>query len=143
MEKKIIVQKTGEESMIKKFVVALGGLALAGVRAFGQTADELIDKNMKALGGADKIRALKSVRMTGKMKFGPVEAPFTLSKARPEAVRIDFTVQGMTGSQAFDGKTGWAVTPVMGKKNPEKIPHDHVKDVSQTAHFHPPTGDHQ
>src|SRR5258708_22920397 len=98
---------------------------------------------MKALGGADKIRTLKSVRLTGKMKFGPVEAPFTLSKARPEAVRIDFTVQAMTGSQAFDGKTGWAVMPFLGKKEPEKISHDQVKDIRQDADFDGPRGDYK
>jgi hypothetical protein len=129
--------------MIKKFVLALCATALIGVSAFGQTADELIDKNMKALGGADKIKALKSVRMTGKMKFGPVEAPFTISKARPEAVRIDFTVQGMTGSQAFDGKTGWAVMPFMGKKDPEKMSDDQVKDIRQEADFDGPMVDYK
>ncbi len=129
--------------MIKKFVLALCAMALIGVSAFAQTADELIDKNMKAHGGADKIKALKSVRMTGKMKFGPVEAPFTLSKARPEAVRIDFTVQGMTGSQAFDGKTGWAVMPFMGKKDPEKMSDDQVKDIRQEADFDGPMVDYK
>jgi outer membrane lipoprotein-sorting protein len=129
--------------MIKKFVLAFCATALVGVSAFGQTADELIDKNMKAHGGADKIKALKSVRMTGKMKFGPVEAPFTISKARPEAFRVDFTVQGMTGSQAFDGKTGWAVMPFMGKKDPEKMSDDQVKDVKEEADFDGPLVDYK
>jgi hypothetical protein len=129
--------------MNRKLVLALCALAFVGVSAFGQTADELIDKNLKALGGADKLKALKSVRMTGKMKFGPVEAPFTISKSRPEAVRIDFTVQGMTGTQAYDGKTGWAVMPFMGKKDPEKMSDDQIKDIKDEADFDGPMVDYK
>src|SRR5216117_2716608 len=105
----------------RKFVLALCATALLGVPVFAQTADELIDKNIKAHGGADKMKAMKAIRMTGSMKMGPIEAPFTLSKARPENVRIEFTVQGMTGTQAYDGKSGWMVMPFMGKKDPEKM----------------------
>ncbi len=121
--------------MMKKFVLALCATAILGVPAFAQTADELIDKNIKAHGGAEKMKALKSVRMTGKMKMGPVEAPFTISKARPESVRLEFTVQGMTGIQAYDGKAGWAVMPFMGKKDPEKMSEDQVKEVQDLAEF--------
>ena len=80
--------------MIKKFALALCAVALLSVSAFGQTADELIDKNLTAEGGADKLKALKAVRMTGKMKFGPVEAPFTISKFRAEAVRLSARATG-------------------------------------------------
>src|SRR5260370_136735 len=129
--------------MIKKFVLALCATALVGVAAFGQTADELIEKNIKAHGGADKMKALKSVRMTGTMKMGPMEAPFTISKSRPEAVRIDFTVQGMTGTQAYDGTTGWAVMPFMGKKDAEKMSDDQVKDIKDEADFDGPMVDYK
>ena len=129
--------------MIKKFVLALCATAILGVPAFAQTADELIDKNIKAHGGAEKMKALKTVRMTGKMKFGPIEAPFTISKARPENVRIEFTVQGMTGAQAYDGKTGWAVMPFMGKKDPEKMSEDQVKDIKEEADFDGPMVDYK
>jgi hypothetical protein len=129
--------------MIRKFVLALCATAFIGVAAFGQTADELIEKNIKAQGGTEKIKALKSVRMTGKMKMGPIEAPFTMSKARPGAVRIDFTVQGMTGTQAYDGTTGWAVMPFMGKTDPEKMSDDQVKDIKDEADFDGPMFDYK
>lgn len=131
--------------MIKKFALAFCAVALLSVSAFGQTADELIDKNLKAEGGADKLKALKAVRMTGKMKFGPVEAPFTISKVRPEAVRIEFTVQGMTGTQAYDGKSnvGWAVMPFMGKTDPEKMSDEQIKDIKEEADFDGPMVDYK
>jgi len=129
--------------MIRKLVLALCATAMLGVPLFAQTADELIDKNIKAHGGLAKMKALKTVRLTGKMKIGPIEAPFTWSKSRPEAVRMEFSVQGMTITQAYDGKTGWAFMPMMGKKDPEKMSEDQVKDIIEEADFDGPLVDYK
>jgi len=123
--------------MLKKLILALSATALLAAPMFAQTADELIEKNIKAHGG-EKMKAMKSVRMTGSMKMGPIEAPFTIMKTRPENVRMEFTVQGMTGMQAYDGTTGWAVMPFMGKKDPEKLAGDQLDDIKDEADFDGP-----
>jgi hypothetical protein len=38
--------------------------------AFSQTADELIAKNIQARGGMEKMKAIKTMRMTGKFEGG-------------------------------------------------------------------------
>jgi len=128
--------------MLKKLVLALGATALLAAPLFAQTADELIEKNIKAHGG-DKMKAMKSVRLTGTMKMGPIEAPFTISKTRPENVRMEFTVQGMTGMQVYDGTTGWAVMPFMGKTDPEKLAGDQLDDIKEEADFDGPMVDYK
>ena len=120
--------------MMKKLALALCATALLAAPMFAQTADELIAKNVQAHGG-DKMKAMKSVRMTGTMKMGPIEAPFTVSKVRPSNVRMEFTVQGMTGMQVYDGTTGWAVMPFMGKTEPEKLAGDQLDDIKEEADF--------
>jgi len=119
---------------MKKLLLSVCALFLA-LSVSAQTADEIIDKHIKAMGGAEKIKAVMSVKATGKMKAGPMELPVTLTKARPDKVRMDFTVQGMTGTQAFDGTTGWLVMPFMGKKEPEKMSEDMLKDIRDEADF--------
>src|SRR5258706_7176536 len=104
---------------MKKLLLSVCALFIA-VAASAQTADEIIEKHIKALGGKEKMSAVHSMKATGKMKMGPMEVPVTLTKSRPGQVRMDFTVQGMTGTQAYDGATGWSVMPFMGKKEPEK-----------------------
>ena len=47
-----------------------------------------------------------------------------MEMARPNKMRMEFTIQGMTGVQAYDGKTGWMVMPFMGKKDPEPMSGD-------------------
>ena len=129
--------------MLKRSLLALCAIFVVSASAFGQTADEVIEKSLKARGGADKVKALKSIRMTGKMKMGPMEAPVTLVKSRPENMRLDFTIQGMTGTQAFDGTTGWAIMPFLGKTDPEKMSEDMLKEVKDDADFDGPLVDYK
>jgi outer membrane lipoprotein-sorting protein len=129
--------------MSRKMLLALCAVALLTVSAFGQTTDELLEKSFKAMGGKDKLKALQSVRMTGKMKMGPMEAPFTITKARPSDSRMDFTIQGMTGTQAYDGTTGWMLMPFGGNKDPQKLTEDMLKDARSDADFDGPTFDYK
>ena len=129
--------------MNKKFVLSLCAAALLAVSASAQTADELIDKNIKARGGLDKMKAVKSMRVNAKMKMGPMEAPVIITQQRPENIRVEFTIQGMTGVQAYDGSTGWAVMPFMGKKDPEQMSDDMLKQFKQEADFDGPLVDYK
>ena len=100
------------------------------------SVDEIIAKNLAARGGKDQILAKKSARMTGKMASGAgQEFPFILQWKRPNKMRMEFTFQGMTGIQAYDGTTGWMVMPFMGKKDPEAMSADDLKDVEDQADF--------
>ncbi len=107
---------------------------LISAAAWAQTADEIIEKHLQAMGGKDKLKAVQSERFTGKMVVGQgMEAPFTLEMSRPNKTRMEFTFQGMTGVQAFDGKTGWSVMPFMGKTDPEAMPEEEVKKMQEQS----------
>jgi hypothetical protein len=129
--------------MSRKTLLSLCAVAFLTVSVFGQTADEVLEKNLKAMGGKDKIKALQSMRITGTMKMGPMEAPFTMTKMRPSNSRMDFTIQGMTGTQAYDGTTGWSLIPFGGNKDPQKMTEEQVKDVRADADFDGPTFDYK
>jgi outer membrane lipoprotein-sorting protein len=109
-----------------------------------KTADEIIAKHIEAMGGRKKLDAVKTAKMSGKSIFqGGMEAPLTLEFKDPNKVRIEFTFQGMTGVQAFDGETGWFVMPFMGKTDPEKMSPDQVKEVEERADFAGPLVDYR
>lgn len=119
------------------------GLLLTGVLV-GQTVDELIDKNVKARGGLEKIKAVKTIRMTGKMVMGEgMEMPIVLEIKRPKMTRMDFTFQGMTGTQAYDGKSGWSIMPFLGKKDPEPMSADDLKQAEDQADIDGPLIDYK
>ncbi len=119
--------------MLRKALLAIAGAALLAP-ASAQTLDEILAKNLEARGGADKIKAVKTMRLTGRMTVGPgLEAPVVMEFKRPDKMRMDFTFQGMTATQAFDGKGGWQVMPFQGNPNPEPMSPDDVKNAEEQA----------
>ena len=125
--------------MLKRVVWVAGLAAVLAVAAGAQTLDDVLAKYYEARGGLAKIEAVKTAKITGSMTVGPgVEAPLTYYWKRPDKVRMEFTVQGKTGIQAFDGTTGWMYLPFMGKTEPEKMPEDAIKDMEEAADFEGP-----
>jgi outer membrane lipoprotein-sorting protein len=121
------------------FTLAIALFAAVSMQAADLTVDEILAKNAEAKGGIDKLRALNAIRFTGKMTMGGgMEAPIVMSKKRPEMMRMDFTIQGMTGSQAYDGTGGWMLMPFMGKKDAEPMSGDMLKEVKDMADFDGP-----
>jgi outer membrane lipoprotein-sorting protein len=124
--------------MKKATILALAVLCALSASAAEMTVDDILTKNTAAKGGIEKLRALNGARFTGKISMGPMEAPFTMTKSRPENMRVEFTIQGMTGIQSYDGTTGWMVMPFMGKKDPEVLDADTLKEVVEQADFDGP-----
>ena len=107
------------------------------------TIDELVAKNIEAKGGADALRALKSVRLTGKVLVsqGQIEFRYVQTRKRPGEIRTEATLQGMTAIQAYDGKEGWRVSPFQGRKDPEKMSTDDAKSLIEDAEIEGPLFD--
>lgn len=103
------------------------------------TADDIIAMNLEAKGGAEKIAAMDTARVTGSMLMGPeMSAPFTLEWKRPDKVRLEFTFQGQTAVQAYDGETAWMHMPFLGQAAPEEMPEEARKQVTDMADFEGP-----
>lgn len=110
-------------------------LLTAASSAFAYTADELAAKNVAAKGGAEKLAALHSLRLTGRLLVNgdTLQLGYVATIARPDSVRIEATLQGLTVIQAYDGTQGWKVNPFQGRKDPEKMSADDAKDLSEDA----------
>ena len=104
------------------------------------TVDELVAKNVGAKGGADALRALQSIRLNGKMLVneGQIQLAYAETKKRPDEVRTEATLQGMTAVEAYDGKDGWRISPFQGRKDPEKMSADDVKPLMEDAEIDGP-----
>ena len=120
--------------LISAALIASVSLALAQDKN-ATTADELVSKNIEAKGGADALRALQSLKLTGKMlvQQGQIELAYLQTKKRPEEVRTEASLQGMTQIQAYDGKEGWKVSPFFGRKDPERMSADDVKALIEDS----------
>jgi photosystem II stability/assembly factor-like uncharacterized protein/outer membrane lipoprotein-sorting protein len=124
---------------MRKSVLAAAALALLALPLSAQTADEIVAKYVKTVGGMDRINAVKTLRRTGKYTGGGgFEAQFIQENKRPAMVREDFIFQGMTGVTAYDGTSGWKIDPFGGKKDPETLGEDELKGIIEDADFDSP-----
>ncbi len=124
--------------MLKSCMTLLGAAGLlVAVSAQAMTADELIAKNAAARGGLDKIQAIKSLKLEGKMRviggFGSIDLTFVQYKQKPDSVRTEATVQGLTQVQSWDGKEAWQISPFQGRRDPERISADDAKSIADDA----------
>ena len=125
---------------MKKALFAITSLALAGTAASAELND-VLSCNYATLGGLDAIEAVESARLTGTMTMGPMQAPFTIEFQKPSSVRMEFEIQGMTAVQAYDGETGWAIMPFMGKTEAEEMAEDELKSIQEMAEWEGPLVD--
>ena len=133
---------------MKLWVTTLMGASLIAGALHAQeikefTVDALVAKNIEAKGGIDAIRAVRSVRLEGKalVNQGQIEFAYTQTRKRPGEIRTEFTLQGMTAVQAYDGTEGWKISPFGGRKDPEKISADDAKSLVEDADFDGPLVD--
>ena len=107
---------------MRKILLGIIGLAMFAMPVSAQTAEEIVAKYIKTIGGVEKIEAIKTLRRTGKYTGGGgFEAVVIQENKRPQMARQEFSMQGMTGVNAYDGKTGWKIEPWQGKKDAEPL----------------------
>lgn len=113
-----------------KFLLpALSVVVMVTSAARAQTIDEIIAKNVQARGGLEKLKGIKSLRTTVKFSDGSFRAEFRQENKRPGKVREEFIVQGMAQIQAYDGKTGWQISPFSGRRDPDLMSQDDMKSL--------------
>jgi len=124
--------------------LSLAALALA-CPAFlsAQTADELVAKNLEARGGIERIKAIKTLRLTGRMQSGGFMAQVSQISKAPNLLREEFTVQGMSQIEAVEGATGWKISPFEGRKDPERLGEDELRPLQEDADFYGPLVDYR
>ena len=119
---------------MRKLLLALAVPLLLAAHAHAQTADEIVAKFIKTVGGMERIQAVKSLRRTGRFNGGGgFEAVVVEENKRPGLVRQEFNIQGMVGIVAYDGKTGWKIEPWGGKKDPEPLGEEEMKGIVEDS----------
>src|SRR6266705_940342 len=107
----------------------LAAFALFGAGARAETVDEIIAQNIQARGGLEKLKAIRTLRTTVKFSDGSFRAECRQENKRPGKVREEFIVQGMAQIQAYDGKTGWQISPFSGRRDPDLMSADDMKSL--------------
>ena len=125
------------------FLPVVMAVAFFSVAAGAQTVDEIIAKNVQAHGGADKLKSVRSLRTTAKFSQGSFRADLRQENKRADKVREELIIQGLAQVQAYDGKTGWQISPFGGRKDPELLSQDDLKSLVVDADIDGPLVDYK
>lgn len=106
---------------------------LAASLAWSQTADELVAKNIAARGGAEKLRAIQTMRFTGTISFGEESSPITVKARRPGQIREDFKVQSTDMTRAYDGARGWQAQKKGEESKAEELTGGEADNIREEA----------
>ena len=103
--------------------------------AFAYTAAELAARNIAAKGGAEKVDAIQSLRLSGKLLVsgGTVELAYSMLVKRPDAIRYEAQLQGLSRVQAYKAGQAWQINPFQGRKDPERLSADDAKALGEAA----------
>ena len=107
---------------MKKFFFIMIAVVLLGMWTQAQTVDEIVQKYAKAMGGADKIKAIKTMKVKGKFIRQSMEAAVTIWAKHPDLIKLEIVFSGQTMVIAYDGKTAWMINPFDGSTEPKEVP---------------------
>jgi hypothetical protein len=125
--------------MIRKlFLVAAYSFFAASLSA--QTVDQIISNYVAARGGIEKIKSVKSERVTGTISFGPgADGPFVVERMRPLKLHMEITLNGQTLIRTYDGKSsGWTYNPFTPSPSVQPMSEADLRNIFDEADFDGP-----
>ena len=122
---KYLPNKNIKMKIIKKVLVA--GLMFTAINVHAQTADEIVAKNIDAMGGAAKLATLNSVKMSGSLSAQGMDIPITITQLHMKGMRVDIDVMGTSNYQIFTPEKAIMFFPIQQMTEPKELDADAVK----------------
>jgi hypothetical protein len=120
---------------MKKLFFTLLAFATVGY-TYAQTADEIVNKHIEAIGGVDAWKKVNSMITTGTLKIQSAEIGMTLTALHGKGFRQDISAMGMNGYQIVTPTAGWKFFPFQGQKTAEPLTADDLKESQEDLDVH-------
>src|SRR5664279_2284293 len=104
--------------------------SLCSIHIHAQTLDEIINKNIEAMGGKEKLLALNSVSMEATMNINGQEIPVKIIQLNDEGEKVTMTMNGMDNYTIQTKDSGWNYFPIQGQTKPEIVPSAVIQETS-------------
>src|SRR6185312_15042923 len=112
-----------------------------------QTVNEIVQKHLKAIGGADKWRKVNSIKTTGTfIASDGAEVEFRTTKLNNYGIYIEYTyvVSQKTAYEALTNTIGWSYIPMSGLKvRSQMFPKEIVEKGQNTLDIQDPLLDYK
>jgi hypothetical protein len=97
--------------------------------ANAQTADDVVGKYITAMGGKEKLNALKTVKMEGNLSVMGNDVAIVITKKHLVGMRVDISVMGTENYQVVTPAKGIVFMPVQGMSEPTEMPEEQLKSA--------------
>ncbi|GAO41609.1 hypothetical protein [Flavihumibacter petaseus] len=104
----------------------LAAAILGSISSSGQTADELVDKYLNAIGGKENLKKINSFISTGSMQVQGADVTIVSTVLQAKGNRQDIMVMGMNGYTIVTPTAGWTFMPWTGQTAAEEMPKETV-----------------
>lgn len=97
---------------------------------YAQKVEEILGKHIEAMGGKEKLSALKSVKISSVISVMGMEMNMNTVVIHQKALRSETEVQGMKIIQAIDNGKGWQINPMLGTNAAADLTNEEIKAIS-------------
>jgi len=111
--------------ILKTLLLATTVLSAIAVKA--QTANEIVDKYVAALGGKEKIAGIKTIYTESSVQIMGNEAPSTTTLVNGKGFKNEMDFNGSKIVQCYTKDGGWTINPFQGQTAAEPLPAEMVK----------------
>lgn len=112
---------------MKKFFISAALLLTTVVTVSAQTADEVINKYIDAIGGKAKCLSIKSLKVEGQIELQGIAIPFVTQSIQEKASRMDAEFQGMKIVEIVTPQAGWSMDGTRGESTLKPMSQDDLK----------------
>ncbi len=114
---------------VKIILFVLLAIVFPAVVLKAQTADEILEKHIAAIGGRDNWNKIHSISMSGTLSAGGQVADFSTTVVDGKAFRQDFTMMGVTGYKIITPTAGWMFMPGAGDEQTRQLSKEEIYDA--------------
>ena len=110
----------------KRLSISLLGMLISAL-SFGQSADEIINKHLEAIGGKENWKKVNSIRQEASLSIQGMEIPVIITTLNNKATKQEYTAMGMSAYTIITSEGGWSFNPMQGQTEPEAINEEQLK----------------
>ena len=124
------------ETLRKLSLIVLAGL-VGSATCCAQSAEEIVAKNIQAIGGKDLIASTKSLVITATVEAFGQELPTTTTILNGKGFRSETNFQGQSIINCVKPDGAWAQNPPAGVTSPTASPDNEAKMVKSRVYIVP------
>ena len=112
---------------ISSLLLLTVAISVAGYHVHAQTADDIINKHIQAIGGKEKLGQVKTIYMEGTLDLMGNQAPSVTQIVHGKGYKNEVDFNGSKMVTVYTDKAGWTINPMAGQTEPTPVAEDLVK----------------